>query len=133
MRSATEPTNDTTYYRQTSAEMLRFVPTAAQRVLDLGCADGPSAPLSKIIRARKSEASSSTDKQPNVQARSSIAPSSETRMHGSPSYPTPTSMRSSVTACWSISADAKSARQWRMGEAGSDLGGRVRRRVMHRA
>jgi hypothetical protein len=64
---------------------------------------------------------------------SSIAPLSETRMSGSPSDPTPTSMRSSLRTCWGISAVGKSARLWRVGEAGSDLGGRARCPLMDRA
>ena len=40
MRNATEPTSVAMYYRQPRPEMLRFVPTSAQRVLDLGCAEG---------------------------------------------------------------------------------------------
>jgi 2-polyprenyl-3-methyl-5-hydroxy-6-metoxy-1,4-benzoquinol methylase len=40
MRNATEPTSTNMYYRQPRPEMLRFVPTTAQHVLDLGCAEG---------------------------------------------------------------------------------------------
>jgi hypothetical protein len=80
---------------------------------------------------RKSEASSSTDKQPSVQA-SLILPSSQSRMGGAPSYPTPTSMRSSLTTCWSISSVAKSARQLRIGEVGGEVGGPVLHRAWYR-
>jgi 2-polyprenyl-3-methyl-5-hydroxy-6-metoxy-1,4-benzoquinol methylase len=40
MRNATEPTSTNMYYRQPRPEMLRLVPTTAQHVLDLGCAEG---------------------------------------------------------------------------------------------
>jgi 2-polyprenyl-3-methyl-5-hydroxy-6-metoxy-1,4-benzoquinol methylase len=40
MRNATEPTNSNTYYRHPRPEMLRLVPTTAQHVLELGCAEG---------------------------------------------------------------------------------------------
>jgi 2-polyprenyl-3-methyl-5-hydroxy-6-metoxy-1,4-benzoquinol methylase len=40
MRNATEPTSINMYYRQPRPEMLRLVPTTAQHVLDLGCAEG---------------------------------------------------------------------------------------------
>jgi hypothetical protein len=56
------------------------------------------------VRVRKSGASSATRRQPNVQGPSSTASSSDTRMSKSPSYPTPTSMRSSATTYWSISS-----------------------------
>jgi hypothetical protein len=52
-------------------------------------------------------------------------------MSGSPSYST--LMRSFVMSCWSISTVTKSARRWRMDEANRDLGGRIRRPVIHRA
>jgi 2-polyprenyl-3-methyl-5-hydroxy-6-metoxy-1,4-benzoquinol methylase len=40
MRIVPEPKSVTLYYRQKRPEMLRFIPTAAQRVLDLGCGEG---------------------------------------------------------------------------------------------
>jgi 2-polyprenyl-3-methyl-5-hydroxy-6-metoxy-1,4-benzoquinol methylase len=40
MRNATKATADAAYYTHTRPEMLRFVPTTAQRVLELGCAEG---------------------------------------------------------------------------------------------
>jgi 2-polyprenyl-3-methyl-5-hydroxy-6-metoxy-1,4-benzoquinol methylase len=40
MRNAAEPTGISMYYRQPRPEMLRLVPTNAQHVLELGCAEG---------------------------------------------------------------------------------------------
>jgi 2-polyprenyl-3-methyl-5-hydroxy-6-metoxy-1,4-benzoquinol methylase len=40
MRNATEPTVIPEYYSQVRPEMMRFVPATAQRVLELGCAEG---------------------------------------------------------------------------------------------
>jgi 2-polyprenyl-3-methyl-5-hydroxy-6-metoxy-1,4-benzoquinol methylase len=40
MRNATEQANVGVYYRAPRPEMLRFVPAAVQRVLEVGCAEG---------------------------------------------------------------------------------------------
>lgn len=40
MRNATDPTSDSMYYRYTRQEMLPFMPAGAQRVVELGCAEG---------------------------------------------------------------------------------------------
>jgi 2-polyprenyl-3-methyl-5-hydroxy-6-metoxy-1,4-benzoquinol methylase len=40
MRGATQSAGVTMYYRHPRPEMLRFIPKAAQRVLELGCAEG---------------------------------------------------------------------------------------------
>ncbi|OBF76920.1 SAM-dependent methyltransferase [Mycobacterium sp. 852002-51613_SCH5001154] len=40
MQNATDPTSASMYYRYTRQEMLPFMPTDAQRVLELGCAEG---------------------------------------------------------------------------------------------
>lgn len=49
MRNATEPTSVTMYYRQPRSEMLRFIPTAAEQVLDLGCGEGA---FSAVVKER---------------------------------------------------------------------------------
>lgn len=40
MRNATDPTSVSMYYRYTRHEMLPFMPASAQRVVELGCAEG---------------------------------------------------------------------------------------------
>ena len=50
MSKVKEPMSAAVYYRRTRPEMLRFIPTTTQRVLDLGCGEGHFGAIVKETR-----------------------------------------------------------------------------------